>query len=98
MVDGVPVLLAKPQTYMNLSGESVSVLGVCPSSAVYCSIVAYFVSFTDFLWYGALILLMQLSTIRSFTSYVLNSGYHVNITMPVLFNDNILGVCMQNFL
>jgi len=24
MVDGVPVLLAKPQTYMNLSGESVS--------------------------------------------------------------------------
>jgi peptidyl-tRNA hydrolase len=23
MVDGTPVLLAKPQTYMNLSGESV---------------------------------------------------------------------------
>jgi len=26
MVDGVPVLLAKPQTYMNLSGESVGPL------------------------------------------------------------------------
>jgi PTH1 family peptidyl-tRNA hydrolase len=25
MVEGVPVLLAKPQTYMNLSGESVSI-------------------------------------------------------------------------
>ncbi|KAK8450757.1 hypothetical protein SEVIR_6G086900v4 [Setaria viridis] len=26
MVDGIPVLLAKPQTYMNLSGESVGPL------------------------------------------------------------------------
>ncbi|BAS95684.1 Os05g0596700, partial [Oryza sativa Japonica Group] len=25
MVEGVPVLLAKPQTYMNLSGESASI-------------------------------------------------------------------------
>jgi peptidyl-tRNA hydrolase len=25
MIDGVPVLLAKPQTYINLSGESVCI-------------------------------------------------------------------------
>jgi peptidyl-tRNA hydrolase len=51
MVDGVPVLLAKPQTYMNLSGESVNTAfllkifsrtGLCDFS------VMHFVSLADF--------------------------------------------------
>jgi peptidyl-tRNA hydrolase len=51
MVDGTPVLLAKPQTYMNLSGESV---GTAPLLKIFsntglCYLNAMqFVSLADF--------------------------------------------------
>jgi hypothetical protein len=75
MVDGVPILLAKPQTYMNLSGESVS--NFWESSLVllpqFFSIVAQFVAFTHFLKSGALIWLMHLK--HYFNCYLLNFKY-----------------------
>ncbi|GJN31461.1 hypothetical protein PR202_gb19861 [Eleusine coracana subsp. coracana] len=60
MVDGVPILLAKPQTYMNLSGESVSttpLLEIFYRFTGLCYFVGYymqFVSLADFsLQWGA---------------------------------------------
>lgn len=63
-VDGVPVFLAKPQTYMNLSGESVSYLSislkflevlnskVCIFSIIVIHVLAvYFIKLFCVLWY-----------------------------------------------
>uniref|UniRef100_A0A453DDP8 Peptidyl-tRNA hydrolase, mitochondrial n=1 Tax=Aegilops tauschii subsp. strangulata TaxID=200361 RepID=A0A453DDP8_AEGTS len=41
MVDGVPVLLAKPQTYINLSGESAGALAAYYKLPLHRVVVAY---------------------------------------------------------